>query len=130
MTALQKGKITEMRHKGMSYTDIAETLCIPVNTIKSYCYRNGLNTESMKLDVRECKNCGGQIQGEQTSRQKVFCCEKCKIAWWNKHRAERKSVNVIIHTCPVCGKKFTAYAGANRKYCSQACYRGGVADEE
>ena len=31
--------------------------------------------------------------------------------------------------CPVCGKKFTAYAGANRKYCSQACYRGGVADE-
>jgi len=131
MTDLQKEKIMAMRHQGVPYTDIAEMLGIPVNTIKSYCYRNGLNTKSLMIDVRLCKNCGKQIQGEETPRQRVFCCEKCKVSWWNKHRTGRKSTNILSHTCPVCGKKFTAYAGANRKYCSQACYHGrSVADEK
>lgn len=41
---------------------------------------------------------------------------------------------VYTHTCAGCGREFTAYGNARRKYCSHACYinhrfGGGGADD-
>ena len=128
MTESQKKKIIAMRQQKATYTTISETLGIPVGTIKTFCRRNDITTDLPKGKSR-CKNCGEVFISTGKTKPRVFCSDRCKVDWWNNHRAERKSANILLHTCPVCGKKFTAYAGANRKYCSQACYRGGVADE-
>lgn len=48
MTKSQKEIILTMRHALCSYTQIAEKTGLSVGAIKSYCYRNGLNTESLK----------------------------------------------------------------------------------
>ena len=128
MTKLQMEKIITLRQQTATYATISEALGIPVGTIKTFCRRNGITTDLPKGKYC-CKNCGEVFASTGKTKPRVFCSDQCKIDWWNNHRGERKSANILLHTCPVCGKKFTAYAGANRKYCSQACYRGGVADE-
>ena len=121
-------KIIALRQQKATYATISETLGIPVGTIKTFCRRNGITTNLPKGKSR-CRNCGGVFASTGKTKPRVFCSSQCKIDWWNNHRGERKSANILLHTCPVCGKKFTAYAGANRKYCSQACYRGGASNE-
>ena len=108
MNVQQKQAIREMRIKKLGYTEIANSLGLSANTVKSYCFRNGLNTEAL-------------VEGG----------EKCKRDWWNRHRFEHKSKNITEHTCSVCGSVFLDYSTSNRKFCSQACYRKrGEADDK
>jgi len=128
MTDLQKDQIITMRKQKMKYADIAQTLGIPVNTIKTFCRRNGMTAELAPAKP-VCKNCGSPLTHTPKARPRLFCSDHCKQAWWNKHRHERVSAKIVPHTCPTCGKLFADYSGANRKYCSQECYRErGVAD--
>ena len=60
MTDLQKKQIVAMRNKKATYASISETLGIPVNTIKTFCRRNGMVTETFTRKLC-CKNCGQEI---------------------------------------------------------------------
>lgn len=121
MTDSQKKQIASMRNKKATYTEISEAMGIPVGTIKNYCYRYGM-TAKTQASKPSCKNCGTELIHASKARPRLFCCEHCKQTWWNKHRRERASAKIIPHTCPMCGKVFADYSGANRKYCSQKCY--------
>lgn len=121
MTDLQKEQIIAMRKQNATYTAISNALGIPAGTIKTFCRRNGMTVAVLKMPV--CKNCGAELTNTPGARPRLFCSDHCKQTWWNKHRSERTSTKLVPHICPICGKPFTAYVGANRKYCSQKCYR-------
>ena len=129
MTTTQKETIQRMRLQRIGYTQIAKEVGLTVNTVKMYCYRNGLNTEALIKNAALCKNCGKVITEKSKTRPRVFCSEECKRAWWNAHRKERKNDNIVEYACTTCGKHFFDYAHSNRKFCSLACYRNrGEAD--
>lgn len=123
MTTTQKETIQRMRQQRLGYTQIAKEVDLPLNTVKSYCFRNGLHTEVLINNSDLCKNCGKVITQKSKTRPRVFCSQECKCTWWNSHRKERKNDNIVEYTCAVCGKTFLDYAHSNRKYCSLACYR-------
>lgn len=123
MTNEQREIIASMRQKHLSYTTISKELGLSINTVKSFCRRNGMATKNVRTDAPRCKNCGGIIDNTAGIKPRLFCSDHCKQAWWNKHRHERISENIVPHVCPICGKAFNDYIGANRKYCSQTCYR-------
>ena len=123
MTLAQKEAILSMRQSKMTYAAIAQKLGLSLNTVKSICYRNAPTEEAPTDDRPKCKQCGQPIEEISKTRPRLFCCDACKVTWWNKHRGERKNANMLPHTCPTCGKVFMDYVGANRKFCSQACYR-------
>ena len=72
---------------------------------------------------RFCPECGEAFPRNPRGRPKVFCCDACRRAWWEKHPQPEhwKSTRKLI--CPVCGREFLAirdYAH-KRKYCSRSC---------
>ncbi len=126
MTEKQKGRIAALRSKGYTYADIAKKLNVSVNTIKSFCRRQG------KPDVTDkCQNCGKSIAQTEGARHKKFCSDKCRMQWWNSHSDEVKKKAIYEFTCACCGTAFRAYGNNHRKYCSHDCYvkhrfEGGV----
>ena len=123
MTNEQKTVVQNMRSKLYSYSEIADALGISANTIKSYCYRNHLNTEELLKNVKPCKNCGKPIVAQSKTKPRIFCCDACKISWWKSHKEEHKKTSQVSLVCEKCGAEFTAYESAKRKYCSQNCYQ-------
>lgn len=126
MTTAQKQRIEILRGNGESYSAIATELSIPENTIKSYCRRNNIGIKSIALktapDEGICGNCGQAIIHTPGSKQKRFCSDKCRMAWWRLHPDAMNQKTVCHHSCQVCGLAFEAYGSSNRKYCSKACY--------
>ena len=122
MTEKQMSQIVEMRKNNITYAAIAEETGIPIGSIKTFCRREGMTTKKTPT-VPTCKYCGAVLRSTPHSRPRLFCSDKCKQTWWNHHRGDRVSSKMLPHTCSTCGNVFMDYAGANRKYCSQACYR-------
>lgn len=121
MTNSQKEQIRAMRLQGTGYVKIGQALGISHNTVRSFCRRNGLDGAAGKSAVR-CQRCGKTIKIVPKQKPRKFCSDSCRTAWWNSHldKVERKA---IYHfTCAACGKDFTAYGNAHRKYCSHSCY--------
>lgn len=123
MTPEQKAMIQNMRHKLCSFVEIAGVLGLPVNTIKSYCYRNKLNTEELLKNAVACKNCGKPIAKIAKTKPRIFCCDTCKLSWWKNHIDEHRKSCKTEFICKTCGTSFTDYPSAERKYCSHKCYR-------
>ena len=127
MTMKQKQKIAILRSKGDSYNKIAAELGIPVNTVQSYCRRNGLvagctTPKSEADDVADvCPNCGRLLIHTQGAKCKRFCSDKCRSAWWKVHPEALNRKAIYHFVCPKCGKAFESYGNAHRKYCSRAC---------
>lgn len=127
MTGEQKQKVQDMRLQGAAYSQIADTLGLSVNTVKSYCRRNNLSACDASNDTGNednkdsCKQCGKRLKQIPKSKPKTFCCDKCRFDWWNSHRDKlnRKSASHLI--CAHCGVAFDSY-DKNRKYCGHACY--------
>ena len=130
MTPEEKTKIITLRNAGIGYQQIAEILGMKVNTVKTFCSRNGLTSTANKdpdmvfpgVYRKVCKNCGEFFLQYPGHREKMFCCSDCRNKWWNAHISQIKRDSMYEYTCPVCGKKFNAYKNRNRKYCSHACY--------
>jgi hypothetical protein len=122
MTNAQKEKIALMRSKGETYANIADSLGLSLNTVKSYCSRNDVGSESKKgrkkLSCEFCKK--PMAQSSQPSRR--FCCDTCRMAWWKAHPKQVNRKAVYEYICPVCHKAFTAYGNNHRIYCSRKCY--------
>jgi uncharacterized protein YjcR len=132
MTLFQKEQIQRMLSEGMGYSKIASCLNISVNTIKSYCRRNDLggmaevsqdeeNTAENEMSSF-CKNCGKPIKQIDGVKQRKFCSDKCRMAWWNSN-TDMVNRKAIYHLeCAGCSKPFNSYGNKKRKYCCHSCY--------
>ena len=122
MTDEQKLMIETYRRKGVGYKQIAKELEMSPNSVKSYCRRNKLGNEDLKKDDGEfsCEQCGKIIQQIKGRKRKCFCSDKCRNQWWNSHLDQVNRKAVYEYECPVCGKAFSVYGNAKRKYCSHA----------
>lgn len=121
MTNEQKSIIQKMRMKNETYAAISDAVGIPIGTIKSYFHRHTPICNNTNMTV--CKNCGNDIKNKPKVKTRLFCCSQCRQKWWNAHRVNRQSEKMQPYVCAICEKKFVDYIGANRKYCSQTCYR-------
>ena len=129
MTDAQKQQIRDMRQKGVVYSQIANTLDISINSIKSFCQRNNIPagkaavTHKLKTNIKKenCMHCGKKLEHNPKAKSKTFCCDQCRFDWWNKNRnkTNRRSLNHFI--CTYCGNKFKSY-DKNRKYCQHSCF--------
>ncbi|MDD4803117.1 MAG: RNA polymerase subunit sigma-70 [Syntrophomonas sp.] len=126
MNGLQKEQITLLRAGSKSYAIIANTLGLSINTVKSYCRRNNLGGNatimSEPMDGKFCFQCGMLLKQTSGKKQKRFCSDKCRIAWWNAHPEEVNHKTVRAFTCQTCGQNFETYGKRERKYCSRTCY--------
>lgn len=120
MTEKEKKRITDMRRSRAGYAEIADATGISVNTIKTFCRRNGLSDAALAEKVF-CKNCGCAISRGKY-RPKKFCSDHCRMDWWNAHLDKVHKTAFYSFICRHCGKSFTAYGNAQRKYCCRDCY--------
>ena len=120
MTNREKVQIVQMRKRGLGYTEIARSLGMSVNTVKSYCQRSGVKPLEKKKarsgDV--CRQCGSVLKHTPGRKRKQFCSDACRLRWWHGHREQGQNARMIV--CASCGKVFVADRA--QKYCSHACY--------
>lgn len=126
MTHQQKEKVSQMRGEGNSYSKIAAVLGISENTIKSFCRRNNLGGVSIgvgsKGDGVLCPKCKSPLTHTVGAKQKRFCSDKCRLAWWNAHPEAVNRKAFYPFTCAHCGASCESYGNKKRKFCSLACY--------
>ena len=117
MTKSQKNSVDEMLAVGISIPKIAAFLHVSQNSIKSYLQRNHPN------DV--CRNCGTPVLQVPHRKQKKFCCDACRMHYWNTHPQEMRHENAATIPCAFCGTPVLSYRNHPRKYCSRACAAKG-----
>lgn len=128
MTQEQKNTITSMRGEGYGYAAIAQVLSISKNTVKTFCYRNGLTGRRQQNGVlvlpstTHCKNCGNLISVKSSTKPRKFCSDKCCRAWFHSHRVPENTKGQHSYICENCGTVFIVYGNVKRKYCSHQCY--------
>ena len=128
MTDIQKEKIKKLRHAGYGYKKVAKALSLSVDTVKSYCKKNNLggvmaSTSSPSLDGKTyCRQCGKELPQRPNQKSLLFCNSKCRQTWWNSHPDMVNRKAFYSFHCAQCGKAFSAYGNAHRKYCSHHCY--------
>ena len=120
MTLEEKTKIAQLRRAGRSYTEIADELDVPRNTVKSYCQRNA-NPVS-EPNEKPCLYCGKPVRQNPGRKEKKFCCDSHRRLWWNSHLDQVKHKAVHEYVCQNCGRTFSAYGSRIRKYCCHSCY--------
>ena len=135
MTDAEKEKVRFWRCEGHSYSVIAARLGISENTVKSYCRRNHLAGVAAKEPILVCRYCGKPLSLSPKTKQRKFCSECCRRAWWKTHPELIHREAFYPMVCEHCGKEFKSYGNRKRKYCSHECYiaarfgKGGVHDE-
>lgn len=114
---LDKERINELRRQGLGSRKIAGILKISENTVKSYCRRHPLIPNE-----NVCPQCGFPVKRTPHKKDKKFCSDHCRMAWWNSHKdlVNRKAIYHL--TCQHCGQPFDSYGNVNRKFCSRTCY--------
>jgi len=128
LTGEQKQQIYILRKQGVSFADIAAKLDIPRNTVKTFCWRNGLSDAEIDQPQLNCgfmgfcKQCGKSLEQKSKSRQKKFCCDKCRFTWWKEHDNYINRQNLLNIKCPVCNTEFSCYPSQEKRFCSHVCY--------
>ena len=128
MNNLQKDRISLLRNSGESYNSIADALGLSVNTVKSYCRRNKIKSSTPVISPRSlinqlfCKQCGNELPQIPNKKPLKFCCNECRVKWWNTHPDKVNKKAIYSFTCAYCKISFTAYGNSSRKYCSHECY--------
>ncbi|MGJ9482084.1 helix-turn-helix domain-containing protein [Actinotignum sp. GS-2025e] len=119
---ITRERVVELRRRGDSYGQIATSLGMSRNTVKSICRRADITTAPAARcePATTCEHCNGHIEAAIVGRR--FCCDACRLAWWHAHpeRLDRRAIYTFI--CRACGQTFTAYGNKHRKYCSHPCY--------
>ena len=116
MTTEKSKEILQYREQGLGYKRIAALTGYSLNTVKSVCRRNPNGGEKL------CLQCGAKIEQPPHRKEKKFCSDKCRMAWWKAHpdQLNRKAIYHLV--CAHCGQPFDSYGNSRRKYCSRACY--------
>ena len=109
--------INNMRLEGHTPSVIAAQLGIPASTIRSFIHRN-----PDVPNTKQCLQCGRPVLQPKGRREKKFCSDRCRMAWWNSHQEFVNRQAYYTLTCEYCGKEFESYGNKNRKYCCRACY--------
>jgi endogenous inhibitor of DNA gyrase (YacG/DUF329 family) len=125
----QKEKILALRGSGETFAKIAGSLGLSVNTVKSFCRRNGINAKpedksqaATETILGDCPQCGNKVAQTAGRKPRRFCSDKCRVLWWNSHSGDVRQKALYSFVCAFCGKGFTAYGNAKRRYCSHSCY--------
>ena len=121
MTTAQKSRIIYLRGNSESYAKIAAALGISENTVKSFCRRNNIGVKSA-ANAETCIECEKPLIQIKNKKQKKFCSDKCRMAWWNAHPEAVNRKAIYNFVCNNCGVNFESYGNANRRYCSRACF--------
>ena len=126
-------KIDELQREGHGYKKIAALLDLPLNTVKSYIRRHPVTKEPTKV-VSGCLHCGAPLIQNTGKKEKKFCSDRCRMAWWNTHPERVNKKAFYTATCAHCGREFVSYGNKGRKYCSRPCFdnsrrKGGKVDE-
>lgn len=121
MISDKKERMIELRRQGYSCSKIAEMLSVSINTVKSYCRRNKLQTSSTK-EIHFCKQCGTTISIKDKYRPRLFCSDKCRVQWWKEHNHRVYPKPVYHLVCRNCGADFSSVGNRRQKYCSHACF--------
>ena len=136
MTNEQKTVVESLRSQGLGYKRIAAQTGISVNTVKSYLrkYCSAAVEQDASAIIPEpvldaavgsqflCRYCGKPVAQNPERKEKKFCSDSCRTLWWNSHLDLVKRKAIYHFTCPTCGRDFTAYGNAHRKYCCHSCY--------
>ena len=82
MTAQEKAQIAAMRHTGLSYKEIAESLQMTASKVKTYCTRNCLGGARAPVcrkhsETGKCEQCGKAVAQKipQRGHQKLEAAE-------------------------------------------------------
>lgn len=120
MTNGEKMLIAQQIKQGLGYSEIARKLGMSVNTVKSYCQRNGLKRigESAPSTNDVCRRCGCALVHTLGRKKKQFCSDACRLRWWHEHRYMSKTARSA--KCAACGREFMTNRA--QRYCSHACY--------
>ena len=127
MTEQEKQQISIYRQQGLSYTVISNTMKISINSVKTYCKRNGLGgvramEKTSRSNICVCDNCGMLVKQIPGRKKKRFCSDKCRNLWWNSHQDQINKKANYKCVCIYCNKIFISYGNKYRKYCSHECY--------
>ena len=120
MTELEKEKLFKLRVQGCDWEFISKELSVPENTLKSYCYRNGLTDNDIPA-ISECCFCHKPVSQKPKGNKRLFCSEKCRSAWRRVHHKLKEPV--YHHICVGCGAAFDTVGNKSQRYCSMDCYR-------
>ena len=131
MTKRQKNSVQALRTIGWTYAKIAETIGIPMDTVKSFCYRQKVAIQKTHdADGNPlCRHCSKRLYQNTRGRSRSFCNDRCRYEWWNRYRPLLGSESTVTLTCHRCKSQFSAYAFQNRKYCSVDCYTRAQRDK-
>lgn len=121
MTDKQKIRVIEMRHRNIGYLRISQELQLSVNTVKTFCHRNGLGGRASDNCKYFCRQCGIAVSQNPGRKEKKFCSDTCRMLWWNSHQETVNRCAYYEFTCIYCGKAFQSYGNSHRKYCSRSC---------
>lgn len=120
MTDMERSQILQMRSTGSGYKQIASALGLSLSTVKAFCRR--AQAAALAPGEAECKMCGKKFIRKPPNEKQIFCSDKCRCAWWNRHKDQVKKKAFYQFTCKQCGAPFESYGAANRKFCSVQCY--------
>ena len=125
MTNEQKSIIMQLRMEGCKYTAIAEVVELSVNTVKSYCRRQNIDTAfaitSDENGTSRCKQCNKPLERKDSQKPSKFCSDDCRHMWWKDHPNEINKKAFYTKACAHCGKAYTVYGRPHSKFCSHAC---------
>ena len=115
MTQNEKNKIIELRNQGKGYGEIAKELGLTKSAVRMFISRNALCASD-----KYCKNCGRKILQPPKVKTMIFCCSKCRDAWWNKNRDQSKTKHILV--CTGCGCEFTSPKHPKQKQWARHCF--------
>ena len=120
MTTRQAQTILELRRRGLTYADIALHVGSSANTVKSHCLRNSETLQGL-IAKEICKHCGAALTQRPKIKQRSFCSDRCRFAWWSAHRDLMRQKTAHRFQCQHCGCNFKARGNKKRKFCSLDC---------
>lgn len=122
VTNADKNYIVRYRRAGKSCTEIARSLGLSSNTVKSFCRRNDIIPDEQRAasgsSETKCLQCGTTVIRQPHRKAKRFCSDACRLTWWHAHRDLAK--NAVERRCSQCGQVF--HSVREQKYCSRVCY--------
>ena len=114
----QKALVLALRNEGKSYAEIAQMTGESEGNCRTICSRHARKYRS-QFPKDTCRNCGKPLTYTPGAKKKLFCDDKCRLAFNNEqHRHEAH-----ISRCAWCGLDFVAFGiyGSKKLYCSREC---------
>lgn len=107
MKVEQKTQVLTLWVDGLGYKRIAAITGLPLSTIKSHIKRHGyMNTPRVEVPIQHCtpkkmetkkgslpcRHCGRPVPQTAGRKEKSFCCDKCRVTWFNRERSRKKQI--------------------------------------